>query len=576
MNVKSMPGSVSNPRGNDHAIRWFVPVRMLSYVLILLFGLHVAFHSPLLTTLFVAYSLATLAIAGLLLVRPTRIESERLVCMIQFTLELAVIGGITLQVPFPDQRLPVLYLLTIVSASLCFRLVGTLVVASAASVVIVIGSLAPFLLVQPELLKQTPFQILKEISDEIYFGLLLQILTFYLIAFVSGYLAEKLNKLRTERDLVTEALSQVRLETDEILRNLTSGLVTVASDGCIVQVNHAAERLLGIEEQTLRGKLAHEVLPIRLEPFVQLITNAVTHDIADNRVEILISDLNGETIPLGTSTSILRNTDQSLRGVILIFSDLTDAKTMESRVRMADRMAAIGELSASIAHEIRNPLAAISGSVEVLAGELHLQGDNQRLMELIVGESERLTRILNEFLTYARIDQPRWGEVSLLRVLESVTMLTQKHPSFHRRMQILLPSGIERIHVHSDEQLLKQLLLNLTINAVEALPQSGGIVKVLVDEMKSDRVTLTVHNEGPAIAENTLSRIFEPFFSTKEGGTGLGLAIVHRLATSLEIPLTVQSSEATGTSFVLLLKKTMVPISKAEVLDTIDTELVSR
>lgn len=576
MTIRSVEHSDSVARRSDTAIRWFVPVRILSYVLILLFGLHVAFHSPILTALFVAYSIATLAIAGFLLIRSTSVATERLVRIVQFTLELAVVGGITLQVPFPDPRLPVLFLLTIVSASLCFRLVGTLVVASAASVVLVIGSLAPFLLVQPDLLQQTPIQILKEISDEIYFGLLLQILTFYLIAFVSGYLSEKLNKLRTERDLVTQTLSQVRLETDEILRNLTSGLVTVASNGCIVQVNHAAERLLGIAENALRGKPADEVLPSRLEPFARLITNAVSHDIAENRVEINIRDVNGEAVPLGTSTSILRNPDQSLRGVILIFSDLTHAKALETRVRTADRMAAIGELSASIAHEIRNPLAAISGSVEVLAGELQLRGDNQRLMELIVAESERLTRILNEFLTFARIDKPRWGDVSLQHVLESVTLLTQNHPSYDRRIKILLPSGEERYVIHSDEQLLKQLLLNLTINAVEALPRSGGTVRLDVKEVHSDLIALTVHNGGEAISENTLARMFEPFFSTKEGGTGLGLAIVHRLATSLEIPLSVESSDTAGTSFVLLLKKTMVPNSTFQLRDPSSRELVTR
>jgi signal transduction histidine kinase len=283
------------------------------------------------------------------------------------------------------------------------------------------------------------------------------------------------------------------------------------------------------------------------------------HDVAENRVEINIRGQNNDYIPLGTSTSILRNPDQTLRGVILIFSDLTHAKALEGRVRTADRMAAIGELSASIAHEIRNPLAAISGSVEVLAGELRLSGDNQRLMELIVAESERLTRILNEFLTFARIDQPRWGDVSLQRVLESVTLLTQNHPSYDKRIRMNIPSGLDGYVIHSDEQLLKQLLLNLTINAVEALDGSNGVVTLKVEDRIEDRIALTVHNCGSPMSEETLSRIFEPFFSTKEGGTGLGLAIVHRLAVSLDIPMTVESNEADGTSFVLLLKKSLVP-----------------
>src|SRR5262249_46406457 len=143
----------------------------------------------------------------------------------------------------------------------------------------------------------------------------------------------------------------------------------------------------------------------------EALVNGLTNGISCPRKEILIQTSTGVSIPLGLSTSILADEIDGLRGVIAIFSDLTDAKLLELKIRAADRMAAVGELSASIAHEIRNPLAAVSGSVEVLYKELALEGENARLMELIVKESNRLNRVLRDFLQFAKIDRPLYNKV---------------------------------------------------------------------------------------------------------------------------------------------------------------------
>ena len=216
------------------------------------------------------------------------------------------------------------------------------------------------------------------------------------------------------------ALRRARLETDDILRHLNSGLLTVDARGNIIYFNRAAERILGYHEEDVKGMLCDEVFAERMPCLAQCLRDGLIAGLEHPRKELEITNLRGQKLPLGLSTSILREEDREMRGIIAIFSDLTEAKQLEAKVRTADRLAAVGELSASIAHEIRNPLAAISGSVEVLKREQQVSHENNRLMTLIVKESDRLTNILNEFLSYARIDRPAYNKVEICHLISEV------------------------------------------------------------------------------------------------------------------------------------------------------------
>jgi len=273
------------------------------------------------------------------------------------------------------------------------------------------------------------------------------------------------------------------------------------------------------------------------------------------RNEIEIAGKEGLTVPLGISTSLLLDEKDEIRGVIAIFQDLTETKILEDKIRAADKMAAVGELSAAIAHEIRNPLAAISGSVEVLKAELNLAGQNRRLLDLILKESSRLNNILSDFLLYARSNRPIFEKVELCRLTSDVFEVIRHHPSFKKHINLRLSVRESYIYIFGDEDKIKQILINLIVNACEAIGDRNGEIVVRIDHVEENTVRMDVADNGPGIDKAHLARIFDPFFSTKQEGTGLGLAIVQRLAENLKIDLMVKTASGAGTTFALFFSR---------------------
>jgi len=343
-------------------------------------------------------------------------------------------------------------------------------------------------------------------EDNVFYSVFLHILIFYLVAFISGYLAQKLKLQNRELAVASQALKKARLETDDILRHVSSGLLTIDAQGSLIYFNRAAERILGYREEDVKGMACCEVFAERMPELAESLMDGIKSNIQYPRREITIINDKQVGLPLGLSTSILTEDAHILRGVIAIFSDLTEAKALEAKARTADRLAAIGELSASIAHEIRNPLASISGSVEVLKQELRLDGQNAKLMTLIVKESHRLSKILSEFLSYARIDRPAYNKVELCHLLSEVIDILVHHDSYHRGIGI----GIE-----SDESFV-QVLLNLSVNACEAIgPDGGEVVFRVTVNRENNAVELCIRDTGGGISTEDIKRIYQPFFSTK-------------------------------------------------------------
>jgi len=215
---------------------------------------------------------------------------------------------------------------------------------------------------------------------------------------------------------------------------------------------------------------------------------------------------------------------------------LTEVKRMEQIVRQADRLAAVGELSAGIAHEIRNPLASISGAVEVLKEMTPVSREHEKLMSLVVRESERLNTIISGFLDFARLKLPSPSRVALNDVVGDVLSLMETHPRNHKKTRIVDEIGQTTIFVRFDEDQLKQLLINMIVNSLEAMP-TGGELRI---GLRSDNgngkqyeeegyVCVFISDSGTGIDEKDRDRIFEPFVSTKRNGTGLGLSIVQRI-----------------------------------------------
>ncbi len=511
---------------------------------------------------FLIYSLTTL---GLLISLAFRLPARaprvaQMFIMLQILSEVFVEAAVIRLTGEVTSPFTALFLLTIVSAAYVYRLWGTLLTATfvsiAYAIVIWTGSGEPI----PQDIDLEVIQNLFAGNDEQFYTLFLYICIFYLVAFVSGYLSQRIQAKESELKAASESLARVKLETDEILKHLHSGLITIDHFGRIIYFNQAAERITGYSESKIKGRNCLEAFADRMPEFSEKILSVLKSSQHEHRCEISITDENGRSIPIGISTSVLEDETRGVRGVIGIFQDLTDAKVIETKMRRADRLAAVGELSASIAHEIRNPLAAISGSVEILRNELQVEGENQKLMNLIVKEASRLSNILTDFLVYARVKQPAFNKVEINRLVSDILDLIQQRPNHNKGVRLNSNSDDTTVYVKGDEEQLKQVLINLVVNAIDALGTRKGRVEVEIvsDSIRyPDQIILRVKDDGAGMTPEVQDNIFTPFYSTKKEGTGLGLAIVKRLVENMGGKITVESSQNSGTTFEISLLKYM-------------------
>ncbi len=289
----------------------------------------------------------------------------------------------------------------------------------------------------------------------------------------------------------------------------------------------------------------------------------------DARGMLYITGSDERRVPVGISTSILGDKLGGVRGVIAIFQDITEVLKLQERIRTSDRLAAVGELSAGIAHEIRNPLASLSGSVEVLKEELSLSGGNQKLMELIIKESGRLNNILTEFLRYAKIGPTVFAKVELTRLVDEVIEIVKKHPAFRETITIKRNITSAPLYVSGEENQIKQIFLNLLVNAVESMEEKPGEILITdqsLDQIDhhyfdgeepedSDWVPVAIIDQGKGMTDEQKEKIFSPFYSARKNGTGLGLAMVQRLVNSLNGKIEFKSQLGKGSVFVVYLQK---------------------
>lgn len=533
---------------------WFLPARLASYIII--FSVVVVWmgYPKYLNFQFILYSVFTLGFTLTILLKQ-RFHLPMLIktlILLQFLLEISLESGVIYVTGNIHSSFSALFLLTIVSASLVYRLVGTLMIASAVSLAYTFIIWLGLGSASATDLSLRAIRSVFLTDESAFYSILLHLLIFYLVAFIAGYLAQR---LRTQGILLADtslALRRAKLETDDILRHLNSGLLTVDATGHVIFFNHAAERILGYREEDVRGLLCSEVFSERMPMLAESMKNCL-RGTTESRTEFDIVDRQGQTIPLGLSSSLLTDDSHTPRGVIGIFSDLTEAKQLEQKVRAADRHSAVGEMSASMAHEIRNPLAAISGSVEVLSKELKLSGENARLMALIIKESSRLNNILSEFLTYARIGRPSYNKVELCHLIGEVVGVLNHHPLLHRDTIVEIQSRESCVYVVGDEDLLKQLLVNLAHNACESFDGEPGEIRFKLESRPNqNQVLLEIEDNGPGISPEVRGKVYQPFFSTKRQGTGLGLAIVHRACDLMNLGLSFISEPGQGTTFSIL------------------------
>jgi two-component system sensor histidine kinase PilS (NtrC family) len=360
---------------------------------------------------------------------------------------------------------------------------------------------------------------------------------------LSGMLGDRVARTRADLVRTMRELDRVRVDNDAVLRHLTTGVLTVDARGTIAYVNPAAEQVLGVRSLECRGRPVNEGLPSRLSPLRDHVLDTLHAHTPRARAELLLAGASGRPLPLGISTNLLMH-DGRITGVVAVFQDLTDVREMERRARRNETLAQVGALSARIAHELRNGLNPISGSVECLQRELKLDGENAVLMELISRESLRLNRFVTDLLTFSRerdlVPETYDLQVELAEVRDTVAHDRRCVPGTEVRFEAHGP-GI----VRADREQMRQVWINLAANAFEAMP-AGGVLKVRYDVADDAEVTVEFEDTGAGIAAEDLPRVGQPFFTTKQGGTGLGLAIASRIVERHGGTLTLDSTPGRG------------------------------
>jgi two-component system sensor histidine kinase PilS (NtrC family) len=351
---------------------------------------------------------------------------------------------------------------------------------------------------------------------------------FFLVGAVGGYLAERTNRKGQALDSAEAELKQLRVDTDNVLRNMSSGVLVIDSEGRVLTMNPTAEDILELERPDVESQHIDSVFGPQMPELTKELAGALESERSKSRHEITVRRRGSSELPLGISISLLKDNDGTKRGIIAVFQDLTEVRNMQDRVRKADRLAAIGELSAGIAHEIRNPLASISGSIEMLSNELQLSGENERLMDLIMKESDRLDRIISDFLEFARLRPPSKDDVVVGEIVDEVVVLLKNNSAVSSRIVTDIDAGVDPWLLRVDEEQMKQVFINLAINACEAMGSTGTLT-ICSAVHGDDSLMITFQDEGEGISQEAKSRLFEPFFTTKEGGTGLGLAIANKI-----------------------------------------------
>lgn len=448
-----------------------------------------------------------------------------------------------------------LYLVVIIYASILLYKKGSLIIATLCSIQYGVmidleyyGILKPF-----NTVAGLSIQGYEELH--VLYKVIMTMVACYLVAFLSSSLAQQ--TLRTEKELKAKQkdLEQLEAINASIVYSMDSGLLTLNSAGVVTTFNRAAEMITGFSREEVLGKPLSNIFP----DVVQFAASSeVPLKKKPYRYDVEFKRKDGTVGYLGFSMSSLKEPDGKPIGNLLIFQDLTAFKNMEEHVKRVEKLAAIGEMAAGIAHEIKNPLASMSGSIQLLNKEVDITPVAGKLMGIVLREADRLSTLANDFLLFARPGSDKIESVELSSAISDTLELFKKNGVFQNRIPVV-QDLIPDVWTEMDPKHTRQILWNLLLNAAQAIDGTGTIHVSL--RTVEDMVQVTVRDDGCGMSEETISRIFDPFFTTKAHGTGLGLSIVHRLIESYNGRLDVQSQQGQGSTFNLYLKRIDPPPS---------------
>ncbi len=540
-------------------LAWLVKVRII--ILTILFGIELAIArltpNPFPLRLFISVISLWYAVSVFYLLLLSVWEERRIQSLLQVITDLLMVTLVVYATGGVDSSLNFFYPLVIIVA--CILLPRTWAYLS--------GALAFILYVA--VLELTYFGFIPSYSTT-HPGLgALQAIIFvnlfgYLaVAYLAGLLASKLRQVDVKLKHTRGALEDLQALHENIIQSISGGLITTGLDGYITLANTAAQELF---ERSERDFLGQPVSQLFLDPLP-----TVDSDRAHGEVRFVPS--NGFCKTFRVMATTLSVPGRKAIGYVYTFDDLTEIRRLERDLRIQDRLAAVGRLAAAIAHEIRNPLTSIAGSVSMLSGIADLSDEHRQLLQIVTRESERLNGIITDFLAYSRGKQYRFASVDLLPLLEdTLTLLEHRLVAENTGIRIERKYNFKEALTMADGDKIKQVFWNFCENAVRAM-RSGGVLSVSLEQVGEDW-QVNFADTGPGMSRQLVEKIFEPFQSQFEGGTGLGLAIVYQIVHAHEGKVWARSKVGEGSVFVLRLRRLAVvqslpakrPAAKPELL----------
>jgi two-component system sensor histidine kinase PilS (NtrC family) len=370
---------------------------------------------------------------------------------------------------------------------------------------------------------------------------------FFAVALLAGSLAEGLRSADARLERASLQIADLRAFNEDVINSLLSGLITTDSQRRVMTFNRAASVITGVPGPQAFGRDAAELLQLtpRDQAELQLLGPA-----RSLRIDLEYRTSDGRHIDIGATATTLAFPD-GRTGFLFAFQDVTGVRRLERDARLQQRLAAVGEMAAGIAHEIRNPLASMSGSIQVLRQELPLSEDQALLMDIVLRESERLNDTIKSFLAYARPQRLAVARLDVRRVVQDTALLLRNSSDVRDDHVVDVDVPGEPVWYEADENQIRQIVWNLATNGLRAMASGGRLVLSAHDEPDRDGgafLSLTVRDEGCGIAADQLDGLFQPFRSSFEGGTGLGLATVHRIVTDYKGHVHVSSTTGAGTT----------------------------
>ncbi|MBZ0170534.1 Multi-sensor signal transduction histidine kinase [Candidatus Methylomirabilis lanthanidiphila] len=535
-------------------IKWLIGLRLL--VAFLFLGsagiLALREHPPLtLTPLFVLTACACL-LSILYLLALSRTEQLAQLCGLQIWIDVVLVTALVHYTGGLKSLFAFVYVFPVLAAAILLSRRSSLLLAGGST--ILYGTLIDL---QIYGLTQRAQGLFMESAtyDPVYalLQLFVNSATFFLVALLGSRLAERLKETGRELEAQRIDLRNLRTLHEDIIENIPSGVVTLDLDGKIVSFNRGAQKIIGATAEQIRDKSWRET-PFKAIEGLETFFSVPTSTLSEYSQELAIRNHVGQSIPIGINLTPLKSSDGRLVGLVGIFQDLTERKKSEARLRQADRLATAGQMAAGLAHEVRNPLAAISGCIELIKE----QGTPRpQLFEIVLREAERLKLVTGQFLDFAKPTPALQKQCNLgTLVTEAVSLLEKSCDSTHPIIFSIEREAEEMMAVGDPDQ-LRQALWNLGLNAIQAM-QIGGQLSFAIRRYRlkntGDWVAIELTDTGPGISPEEVERIFDPFYTTRPGGTGLGLTITQKIVDNLGGRIEVISQKGGGSTFRVLLK----------------------